>query len=84
MIAGQDRRMAGASLGRGVALIAIVKNGTLSEPGKTLGKMRAVFVPQVGGKLVDRDHDEQLWGAGRKRRAGGLVCGRLGASGGSQ
>ena len=34
VIAGQDRRMAGAGLGRGVALIAVAEDRPAREPGR--------------------------------------------------
>ena len=69
VIAGEDGRMAGAGLGRGVALIAVAERRPAAEPGKAAGEVRAIFVPQIGRELVDRDDDEEP-GRRRRRRCG--------------
>ena len=60
--------MAGAGLGRGMALVAVAEHrrpdASRAEPA---GELRAIFVEQVGGELVDRDGDEEFRGAGLDR-----------------
>ena len=70
MIAGQDGRMAGAGLGRRVALIAVVKHSPAGQPREATGEVRPVLVIKVGRELIDRDDDEQPGWIGR------LGCGR--------
>src|SRR4051794_33300609 len=60
MVAREDRRMAGAGLGRGMALIAVAEHGPRRDPREAIGELRAIFIEQVGGELVDREDDEQL------------------------
>src|SRR3546814_5285753 len=60
MVAGQDRRMAGAGFGRAMRLIARRKDDARSEPRETAGEAAAIFGEKVGRKLVDRDHHDQF------------------------
>ncbi len=67
MHAGEDRRMARAGLGRGMALIAVGEGDTFGEPGKPAGEAVAIAREEIGGELVDRYGDDEL---GRDRRFG--------------
>src|SRR5207249_4860201 len=60
MIAGEDGRMAGAGLGRRVALISVAEHGAARQPREAAGELRAILVEQIGRELVDRDDDEEL------------------------
>src|SRR3546814_15363914 len=68
MVAGQDRRMAGAGFGRAMRLIARRKDDARSEPRETAGEAAAIFGEKVGRKLVDRDHHDQF--RSEERRVG--------------
>src|SRR3546814_3220199 len=60
MVAGQDRRMAGAGFGRAMRLIARREDDARSEPRETAGEAAAIFGEKVGRKLVERDHHDQF------------------------
>ena len=60
--------MAGACLGRGMALIARGEHRAGQQPREAVGEMVAVLREQVGRELVHRDRDDQL---GRRARRGG-------------
>jgi len=67
VVAGQDRRMAGAGFGRAMRLIARREDDTRREPRETAGEAAAIFGKKVGRELVDRDHHHQLRGRRRGR-----------------
>src|SRR5205085_9328856 len=60
MIAGEESRMARAGLGRGVALVAVAEHGARREAREAAGELRAIFVEEIRGELVDGDDDEKL------------------------
>ncbi len=66
MTAGQDGRVTGTGLGRGMALVSGEDQaiGKALEPGSV---SRPIAIEQVPGELVDRDGDDQL---GRRGRGG--------------
>src|SRR5437763_14239841 len=72
MIAGQQGRMARTGLGRGMALITVAEDRAGREAGEPAGKLRTIFVEQIGRELIDGDDDEKL---GRRGR---LACGLAG------
>ena len=81
--AGQQGGVAGASLGRGVRLIAGWEHRPFLQPLQPAGVMAAILGEQVGGELVDRDRQHQLWSRlggnlGRGNRRGRFIgqCGR--------
>ena len=51
--------MAGAGLGRGVALIGRREHRALLQPGKTAGEARAILREQIGAELVNRKRNDQ-------------------------
>ena len=80
--------MAGAGLGRGVRLIAGGKHRPLARQlRQPAGEAAAILREQIGGELIDRDRDDQLWrnrrgvlsekGSGDHPGDGGDRCGQL-------
>ena len=68
---GQDRRMARAGLGRGMALIARREHRAFQQPLEPAGEAVAIFGEQIGGELIDRDRHDQLGRRARRGRGGG-------------
>jgi len=60
--------VAEAGFGRRVTLIAVAECRARSDPREAAGELRAIFVEQIGRKLVDGNDDEEL-GRGRPHRS---------------
>ena len=58
---GQNRRMAGAGFGRGMALMTARKDDALRQPFESAGYARPIFIEQVSRKLVHRNRNDQFW-----------------------
>ena len=67
-VAGEDGGVAGAGLGRRVALETHGEDDASAEAGEPAGEILAIFVVEIGRELIDRDDDEEL------RRCGRLRC----------
>ena len=67
--------MAGAGLGRVVALIAVGEDHALGQALEAAVEMLAILGEQVGRELIDRDGDDQL------RRFGGAAAAAAAARG---
>ncbi len=68
VIAGQDGGVAGAGLGRGMALEARGKDRAARQALHAGGVGRAILREEVGGELIDGDRHQQLRPGGRCRR----------------
>ncbi len=51
--------MAGAGFGRGMALIATRECSALAQPLEAAFIIGPIFAEEIGGKLIDRDGDDQ-------------------------